>query len=110
MDDYNKPRNATYRGIFKSIADLPDDYENYDHKFQAMQKRIAEPDTNVSTFRYNFLFNKKVIEKNGFEVAVMGNEQNPNRNEMAAHICALLNRYYFIRFIHICLCIYKLNF
>ena len=93
LENYSIPRQATYRGVFKSITDLPNDFESYDNKFDAtrMQPRIANPETNVATFCYNFLFNKPLLEKNGFEVSVMGIEQNPNRNEMAAHVCALLN-------------------
>ena len=83
LENYSIPRQATYRGVFKSITDLPNDLESYNNKFDAkthiLQPCIANPETNVATFRYNFLFNKPLLEKNGFEVSVMGIEQNPNR-------------------------------
>ena len=59
-----------------------------------MKKKIFDQEKSEDgVFRYNFLFNKKVIEQNGFEVAIMGTASNPNRNEVGAHVCALLNRY-----------------
>ena len=95
LDDYKRRNNGiTYRGIFKSITELPQDFESYNHKLESVKKKIFDQEKSEDgVFRYNFLFNKKVIEQNGFEVAIMGTASNPNRNEVGAHVCALLNRY-----------------
>ena len=95
LDDYKRRNNGiTYRGIFKSITELPHDFESYNHKLESVKKKIFDQEKSEDgVFRYNFLFNKKVIEQNGFEVAIMGTASNPNRNEVGAHVCALLNRY-----------------
>ena len=95
LDDYKRRNNGiTYRGIFKSITELPTDFESYNHKLESVKKKIFDQEKSEDgVFRYNFLFNKKVIEQNGFEVAIMGTASNPNRNEVGAHVCALLNRY-----------------
>ena len=95
LDDYKRRNNGiTYRGILKSITELPTDFESYNHKLESVKKKIFDQEKSEDgVFRYNFLFNKKVIEQNGFEVAIMGTASNPNRNEVGAHVCALLNRY-----------------
>ena len=94
LEDYSKPRNAIYEGVvFKSISDLPDGLD-YEEKFK---QRLEALETNKSNFcvlgpcnfQYNFLFNKSVLEENGFEVAFL--DQNPDRNLIGAHICAILN-------------------
>ena len=45
----------------------------------------------MCNFQYNFLFNKSILEENGFEVAFLDTDQNPDRDEIGAHICAFLN-------------------
>ena len=99
MEDYSKPRNANYKGVFKSTADLPDDFDSYNDKVyeKKFKQRLEALETNKSNFcvlgpcnfQYNFLFNKSVLEENGFEVAFL--DQNPDRNLIGAHICAILN-------------------
>ena len=88
LEDYSKTGNANYKGVFKSTSDLPNDFDSYnDQAYEKMFKqRLDALETNVCNFQYNFLFDKSVLEENGFEVAFLDTDQNPDRNEIGAHM------------------------
>ena len=88
LEDYSKTGSANYRGVFKSTSDLPYDFDSYnDQAYEKMFKqRLDALETNVCNFKYNFLFDKSVLEENGFEVAFLDTDQNPDRNEIGAHM------------------------
>ena len=93
MEDYSNTGTANYKGVFKSTSDLPNDFDSYnDQAYEKMFKqRLDALETNVCNFQYNYLFDKSVLEENGFEVAFLDTDQNPDRNEIGAHLCGLLN-------------------